>query len=168
MQKITDMNQVYRSCIRAYMVGVDRQKRNYKTQEVFTPDWMVKTTLKGVPEYIDLNSVCLDRAVGDGQFAAKILIAKMLHRQKHLGMSVHESFVCSLDEIFGVDIERENVEICRERLLCGCTDPDIVALVHRRILIGNCLNPNEHVDGQTGQDHQLMKKYFTLNLIDFS
>jgi hypothetical protein len=150
------------------MVGVDRQKRNYKTQEVFTPDWMVKTTLKEASAYIDIDSVCLDRAVGDGQFAAKVLMAKMLHFQKNLNMDIHESFVRALDGIFGVDIERENVEICRERLLCGCTDPDIVALVHRRILIGNCLNPNERIDGQTGQDHQLMKQYFTLNLIDFS
>ena len=161
MLKITDMNQVYDSCIREYMIGVDRENREYKTQDVFTPDWMVDLTISDVPEYLDLDAVCLDRAVGDGQFASKVLINKMLHFQKQ-GMGIHESFVSALDGIFGVDIERENVEICRERLLSGCKDPDIIDLVKRRIIVGNCLDPDAEVPGQTAQDHILMKRYFSL------
>lgn len=145
------------------MSGIDRKNRNYKTQEVFTPDWMVEYSLREIPEYLDLDSVCLDRAVGDGQFLSKILIDKMLHFQKN-GMAVHESFVVSLDSIFGVDIERENVDLCRQRLLCGCSDPEIISLVERRILLGDCLNPNKRIDGQTDQDHILMKKYFGLSI----
>lgn len=165
MLQITDMQIVYNSCIREYMSGIDRTTRDYKTQEVFTPDWMVDLILEEIKEYQELDSACLDRAVGDGQFAAKVLIGKMLFLQEH-GMSVHDSFVTALDEIFGVDIEIENVLLCRERLLCGCTDPEIVALVSRRILNGNCLHPYRRLKTQTDQDHELMKKYFTYNLPD--
>lgn len=158
------MDQVYSSCIREYMSGVDRQNRNYKTQEVFTPDWMVDLTLAEIPEYINLDSVCLDRAVGDGQFLSKILICKMIHFQNQ-GIEIHDSFVASLDSMFGVDIERENIDLCRQRLLCGCTDPEVIFLVERRILLGDCLNPNQRIDGQSDQDHVLMKKYFGLSIV---
>ena len=163
MLQITDMEIVYNSCIREYMSGIDRSNRGYKTQEVFTPDWMVDLILKEVKEYQELDSVCLDQAVGDGQFAAKILIGKMLVLQEH-GMTVHDSFVTALDEIFGVDIEIENVLLCRKRLLCGCTDPNIISLVSRRILNGDCLNPSQRLETQTEQDHHLMKKYFSTNI----
>ena len=161
MQTITDMNQIYSSCIREYMSGVDRTNRNYKTQEVFTPDWMVDLILSELPEHTDLNSVCLDRAAGDGQFLAKVLIAKMLHLQSQ-GADIHTSFVQSLDSIFGVDIEQENVELCRQRLLCGCTDPEVINLVCRRIIVGNCLCPEERIAGQSNLDHELMIRYFSL------
>lgn len=143
------------------MSGVDRTNRNYKTQEVFTPDWMVDLILSELPEHTDLNSVCLDRAAGDGQFLAKVLIAKMLYLQSQ-GVEIHTSFIQSLDSIFGVDIEQENIKLCRQRLLCGCTNPEIVNLVHRRILVGNCLHPEERITGQSDLDHTLMIKYFSL------
>jgi len=162
MLQITDMRIVYSSCIREYMTGVDRSNRAYKSQEIYTSDFLVDLILQEIKEYQDLDSVCLDRAVGDGQFAAKVLIGKMLFLQEH-GMSVHDSFVTALDGIFGVDIEIENVLLCRERLLSGCTDPEIVALVSRRILNGNCLHPYRRLKTQTDQDHELMKKYFTHN-----
>lgn len=161
--KITNMDQVYQSCLREYMTGVDRSTRDYKTQEVFTPDKMVEDILRELPEFVEVDSVCLDRAVGDGQFVSKVLIEKMLYLQ-NFGMTIHDSFVSSLDEIFGVDIELANVELCRERLLCGCTDPEIIELIKRRIINGNCLHPYRRLKSQTDQDHELMKKYFTANL----
>jgi len=142
------------------MTGVDRSNRSYKTQEVYTPDDMVDLMLDEIGEHKEINSVCLDRAVGDGQFAAKVLIAKIGHRISH-GMDIHDAFVSSLDEIFGVDIEKENVELCRERLLCGCTDEEVISLVKRRIIVGDCLNPDKQIEGQTTQDRLLMKKYFS-------
>lgn len=159
MLKITSMEQIYQSCLREYMSGVDRTNRDYKTQEVFTPDWMVDLVLDGFPECDSIDSVVIDRAVGDGQFVSKILIKKMLSYQD-CGIDIHSAFVMSLDGIFGVDIEKENVELCRQRLLCGCTDPDIVSLVQRRILIGNCLCPYDEIEHQSAQDRTLMIKYF--------
>lgn len=160
MKKVTDINTIYNSCLRKYMTGVDRSNRSYKTQEVYTPDDMVDLMLDEIGEHKEINSVCLDRAVGDGQFAAKVLIAKIGHRISH-GMDIHDAFVSSLDEIFGVDIEKENVELCRERLLCGCTDEEVISLVKRRIIVGDCLNPDKQIEGQTTQDRLLMKKYFS-------
>ena len=153
------MDQILQSCIRGYMEGVDRTNRKYKTQEVFTPDWMVKFCLNEIAEYQDAGSICLDQAAGDGQFLSQVLINKT--KSKHSkGMSIHDSFVTSLDEIFGVDIEADNVKLCRERLLCGCTDADVIDLVHSRIIIGDCLNPYESIPGQTELDRSLMIKYF--------
>jgi hypothetical protein len=154
------MKQVYQSCIREYMSGIDRTNRDYKTQEVFTPDWMVDLVLEELPSCDNIDSVVIDRAVGDGQFVSKVLIRKMLSYQ-NCGVDIHTSFVMSLDGIFGVDIEKENVDLCRERLLCGCTDPDIIALVNRRIIIGDCLDPKKKLKNQSIQDHDQMKKYFT-------
>lgn len=159
MHKITDIDQIYQSCRRDYMTGVDRSDRDYKSQEVFTPDWMVSLCLDHVPEHALPDAVCLDQAAGDGQFLSQVLIHKVVYRTGQ-GMPIHDSFVCSLDEIFGVDIEPDNVRLCRERLLCGCTDPMIVALVSRRILIGNCLDPYARLSGQNDQDHDLMIGYF--------
>ena len=160
------MEQVYQSCIREYMSGIDRTNRNYKTQEVFTPDWMVDLILAELPECNNMNSIVIDRAVGDGNFVSVVLIKKMLSYQE-CGVEVHTSFVIALDEIFGVDIEKENVDLCRARLLCGCTDPDIISLVNRRILIGNCLHPYRRLPLQTELDYTLMKKYFTHNIEGF-
>jgi hypothetical protein len=162
MKKITDISQIYNSCLREYMTGVDRSNRSYKTQEVYTPDNMVDLMLNEIQEHKEINSVCLDRAVGDGQFAAKVLIAKIGHRISH-GMDIHDAFVSSLDEIFGVDIEKENVELCRQRLLCGCTDEEVINLVKRRIIVGDCLNPNKRVKGQSDADFLLMQKYFSVS-----
>lgn len=159
MMRISSIEEVYQSCLREYMTGVDRTKREYKTQEIFTPDWMVDLILTEMPDYNQLDSVCLDRAVGDGQFVSKVLIGKIKYYQSY-GMDIHDAFTTSLDEIFGVDIEPENVELCRKRLLCGCEDPEVINLVSRRIIIGDCLNPHQRLEGQTEQDHLLMKSYF--------
>jgi hypothetical protein len=159
MIEITSMDQVYQSCLREYMSGVDRSDRDYKSQEIFTPDWMVEYCLNEIGEYCLPNVVCLDQACGDGQFLSRVLISKMLYRQR-IGVDIHHSFICSLDEIFGVDIELDNVNLCRQRLGCGSSDPQVADLISRRILIGNCLNPYEYVQGQSTSDHDLMSKYF--------
>jgi hypothetical protein len=120
---------------------------------------MVDLILEELPNVDNIDSVVIDRAVGDGQFVSKVLIRKMISYQK-CGVDIHTSYVMALDGIFGVDIEKENIELCRERLLCGCTDPDVISLISRRILIGNSLHPYDEIPGQTKQDHDLMIKYF--------
>jgi hypothetical protein len=120
---------------------------------------MVDLVLEELPPCDNIDSVVIDRAVGDGQFVSKVLIRKMLSYQA-CGIDIHTSFVMSLDGIFGVDIEKENIDLCRARLLCGCTDPEIVSLVERRVLIGNALCPYDDIKGQTKQDQALMVQYF--------
>lgn len=167
MLKITSMDQILQSCLREYMTGVDRSNRDYKTQEVFTPDWMVDLILDELDSCDDVDSVIIDRAVGDGQFVSKVLIRKILAYQKAGVTDIHTAFVLALDGIFGVDIEIENVKLCRERLLCGCTDPEIISLIEKRIIVGNCLHPYRRLKSQSDQDHKLMKKYFTHNIEGF-
>ncbi len=151
------------------MDGRENLERDYRTQEVFTPDWMVNLMLDEVQisNVVDCNNVYLDRAVGDGQFLSRILVLRVEH-QLHNGTDIHQAFVKSLDSLFGVDIEPTNIKICRERLLCDCTDESVIALVHRRILVGDCLQPNKRLLHQTDNDHFLMKKYFSINTLDSS
>ena len=66
-----------------------------------------------------------------------------------------------LSKILANFLEKENVELCRQRLLCGCTDEEVIKLVKRRIIVGDCLNPDKQIEGQTTEDHLLMKKYFS-------
>lgn len=160
MLRLTNIDQVYASCIREYMKGVDRSNRKYKTQEVFTPDWMVDMILDELSEFDVCDSVVIDRAAGDGQFLSKVLIKKILYLQKN-GFELHDAFVKSLDSIFGVDIELENVILCRSRLLCGCTDPKVIDLINRRIIVGDSLNPKKRIPSQTDSDYNLMVKYFS-------
>ena len=54
----------------------------------------------------------------------------------------------SLEDIYGVDIMRDNVDLCKKRLGGG------------NIIMGNTLNYSEKIDGQTPQEHLQMIEIF--------
>jgi hypothetical protein len=89
---------------REYMGGIDRSKSRVRsTGEVFTPsdlaikyiDWCEKTYPDSFTD--PTNNFC-DNSCGDGQFLGEILIRKLER---------------------GIEFETANVDLCRERLLCG-------------------------------------------------
>jgi len=127
----------------AYMDGIDRSlERVQESAEVFTPTDLVIEILK----YLDLSLLApgksvIDPACGDGQF---LIAAKYVKTLVH-GMSEEDA----LAEIYGVDIMRDNVELCKKRLGGGT------------ILMGDALHPEVHIPGQTLAEHQLLA-----NLID--
>ena len=101
---------------REHMEGVDRSEdRVRSTGEVFTPkelviryiDWCEKTYPDSFTD--SANNFC-DNSCGDGQFLGEVLIRKM-----ERGID----FETALNSIYGVEYEQTNVEVCRERLLCG-------------------------------------------------
>ena len=82
----------------------------------------------------------LDPACGDGQFLVEVKRIKMDHFQ----MTVDEA----LQDIYGVDIVRDNVDLCKKRLGGG------------NIVMGNTLDPNTRLSGQLEYEYKLMKDWF--------
>ena len=98
------------------MSGVDREQVRVKaTGEVFTPTPLVQEILEQLPHdtFTDVNKTVLDPSCGDGQFLGEALIRKMENGS---------TFEQALSTIYGVDLMQDNVELCRERLLCGRED----------------------------------------------
>ncbi len=96
---------------REYMSGIERDQARVKaTSEVFTPTPLVQKILE---TYIDQDAIVdnfLDPACGDGQILSEILIKKM---------EAGATFEQALSTVYGVDLMQDNVDLCRERLLCG-------------------------------------------------
>ena len=98
---------------RSYMGGVERDKLRVKaTGEVFTPTPLVQEILDNISldQFTDPTKTFLDNSCGDGQFLGEVLIRKMENGS---------TFEQALSTIYGVDIMIDNVDLCRERLLCG-------------------------------------------------
>jgi hypothetical protein len=101
---------------RSYMSGIEREYARVKSSgEVFTPTAVVQRMLSKIPVdgFQDTSKVFLDNSCGDGQFLGEILILKMENGS---------SFEQALSTIYGVDLMQDNVDLCRERLLCGRED----------------------------------------------
>jgi len=101
---------------RTYMSGIEREKTRVKaTGEVFTPTSLVEEILdKMDPElFSDPTKTFLDPSCGDGQFLGSVLYRKLQN-----GIDLEPA----LSTIYGVDLMQDNVELCRERLLCGRED----------------------------------------------
>lgn len=98
---------------RTYMSGVERDYVRVKaTGEVFTPTSLVIEMLDKLSNdnFIDHTKTFLDPTCGDGQFLGEVLIRKMENGS---------TFEQALSTIYGVDLMIDNVDLCRERLLCG-------------------------------------------------
>lgn len=126
----------------AYMGEIDRDAHRVKaTAEIFTPTNLVVDMLQKCDLfYFAPGKTILDPACGDGQFLCAIKWAKILFHK----MTEEEA----LNDIYGVDIMRDNVDLCRKRLGGGT------------IIMGDTLNPSKILEGQTNQEHDMMKKIF--------
>jgi len=116
---------------RSYMSGVDREKNRVKaTGEVFTPTPLVQEILSKLPieQFIDPNKTFIDPTCGDGQFLGEVLIRKMENGS---------TFEQALSNIYGVDLMQDNVDLCRERLLCG--QEHLRHIVEKNIVCANGL-----------------------------
>lgn len=125
-----------------YMTGVGRTvERIVATAEVFTPTELVLKMLRECPkETFGPGRTVLDPACGDGQFLVAVKWVKVLLH----GMTE----AAALDEIYGVDIMRDNVDICKKRLGGGT------------ILMGDTLRPSRQLEGQTEEEHAKMTSLF--------
>lgn len=131
---------------RSYMSGVDREKNRVKsTGEVFTPTSLVQDTLNKIPseQFTDTSKTFLDPSCGDGQFLGEVLIRKMENGS---------TFEQALSTIYGVDLMEDNVELCRERLLCG--REDLRHIVEQNIVCADGLRYHYRFDGSDPYDDE--------------
>lgn len=126
-----------------YMGDITREKYRVKqTGEVFTPTELVIE----ICQQLDINQFApgktvIDPACGDGQFLIVALGIKMYR----FGMSREDA----LKDIYGVDIMRDNVDLCKRRLGGG------------NIIMGNTLQPTRTFTLQTPEEVRLMRDWFT-------
>jgi hypothetical protein len=134
-----------------YMSGISRDKYRVKqTNEVFTPTELVIEIVQQLPiDSFAPTKTVIDPACGDGQFLIVALGVKMCH----FCMSREEA----LNDIYGVDLMRDNVDLCLRRLGGG------------NIIMGNTLDPLTPIALQTPREASLMREWFTeeTNLEDF-
>lgn len=138
---------------REYMGGIDRDKLRVKqTNEVFTPTELVQRCLDDLPDqtvFSDQTKTFIDPSCGDGQFLSEVLIRKLEN-----GID----FETALSTIYGVDLMPDNVELCRERLLCG--KDDLKHIVEQNIVCADALTYHYRFDGTAPDvtDHDLITK----------
>jgi hypothetical protein len=121
------------------MSGVQRTQARIKaTGEVFTPTSLVDEVLNKLPidQFTDPTKTFLDNSCGDGQFLGEVLIRKMENGS---------TFEQALSTIYGVDLMQDNVDLCRERLLCGRTD--LAHIVKRNIVCHDALTYDYSFNG---------------------
>ena len=136
-----------------YMSGVDRKsERIKKTAEVFTPTdlviEMLQEILKNDSSALAPGKTVIDPSCGDGQFLVPVKLYKMWHHQ----MNEEDA----LKDIYGVDIMRDNVELCKKRLNASMNS-------NNNILLGDTLHPEQRIEGQTEEEHRRMKELFILS-----
>lgn len=143
---------------RTYMSGIQRDKsRIQQTQEVFTPTQTVQEDLDEWPQDIfsDPGEIFLDNSCGDGQFLSEVLIRKVEN-----GLTFEQA----LQTVRGVDLQFDNVVLCRERLLCG--RDDLRKIVEKNIVCANALTYHLRFDGTDPEDTD--KNRLINSLFDFS
>ena len=128
----------------AYMSSIDRDKQRIQsTAEIFTPTDLVIEMLSNIDiNRLGAGKTVLDPACGDGQFLIAVKCVKIYIHQ----MAEEEA----LNDIYGVDIMRDNVDLCKKRLGGGT------------ILMGDSLNPNKRLDQQTDDE------YYKLQILNSS
>ena len=123
----------------AYMSRIDRDKQRIQsTAEIFTPTDLVIEMLNNIDiNRLDAGKTILDPACGDGQFLTAIKWVKV-----YIHQMTEEA---ALQDIYGVDIMRDNVDLCKKRLGGGT------------ILMGDSLNPDNRLDDQTDDEYYNIK-----------
>ena len=134
----------------AYMSSIDRDKQRIQsTAEIFTPTDLVIEMLNNIDiNRLGAGKTVLDPACGDGQFLTAIKWVKV-----YIHQMTEEA---ALQDIYGVDIMRDNVDLCKKRLGGGT------------ILMGDSLNPDNKLDDQTDDEYyQLQRLYNGIDLEEF-
>lgn len=125
-----------------YMSGVDRESERVKaTGEVYTPTDLVIEILQNMNlENFAPGKSAFDPACGDGQLLVPVKWLKVFHYE----MSEDDA----VQDLYGVDIMRDNVDLCKRRLGGG------------NIVMGNTLDPDVRLDGQTEEEYFTMRDWF--------
>jgi len=141
---------------RTYMGGVERDLLRVKsTGEIFTPTPLVREMLAQIDtkQFVDINKTFLDPSCGDGQFLGEVLIRKIENGS---------TFEQALSTVYGVDLMQDNIDLCRERLLCG--QEHLRHIVERNIVCHDALTYDYSFNGTNLNQDELNWK----NLFEFA
>ena len=133
------------------MSGVERDAARIKsTGEIFTPTDRVQKELNKIEKiqpdiFIDVSNTFIDPGCGDGQFLGEVLIRKMENGS---------TFEQALSTIYGVDLMQDNVDLCRERLLCG--QEHLRHIVERNIVCHDALTYDYSFNGTNFTEKELL------------
>ena len=125
-----------------YMSGVEREKSRIKaTGEVFTPSNTVNDILDEIEKldpsaFTNYTKTVIDNSCGDGE-----MLAGALYRKLQNGID----FETALSTIYGVELQFDNVELCRKRLVCG--REDLRHIVERNIVWHDALTYDYSFNG---------------------
>jgi len=99
---------------------------------VFTPPKLVNEMLDKLPVefFTNASKTMLEPACGTGNF-----MVEFLKRRMEAGMSHLEA----LKSMYGIDIDQENVNICRQRLSLNSTDENIWYILKLNIVCADSL-----------------------------
>jgi SAM-dependent methyltransferase len=130
------------------------QLRIKETEECFTP---TEICIDIISQYENFDSdifsnpvkTFLDPCCGDGQFLGEVLIRKF---------EAGATFEQALSTIYGVDLMQDNVDLCRERLLCG--RDDLRHIVEQNIVCADGLRYHYRFDNTHPYDDELKAKEF--------
>jgi|694.fasta_scaffold41283_1 hypothetical protein len=132
-----------------FMGGVNRsEERIDKNDEFFTPTPAVQLILEKFVNLEDLkneNTSFIDNSAGDGQILSEIMILKLKN-----GIS----FEKAISNIYGVELMKDNVKLCQERLLCN--QKQFRSIIEKNIVCADALRYHYRFDGtapyKTDQD----------------
>jgi len=155
MKNNQDQNKQYIDYLRnfGYMQGVDRSKRVKSTQEIFTPIAACEYYCKMLTEYeysnafADVTEKIVDNCSGDGEWLGSCLIKRLEN-----GFSLEESLLT----LFGSDLQEDNINLCRRRLLCG--REDLRHIVEQTIVCADALRYHYRFDGSHSYDDEVKAK----------
>jgi adenine-specific DNA methylase len=128
------------------MSGVEREQSRVKdTGEIFTPTKLVQDILNTLDQsvFTDPTKTFLEPSCGDGQFLGEVLIRKIENGS---------TFEQALSTVYGVDLMEDNVELCKERLLCG--REDLRHIVEKNIVCADALRYHYRFDDSHPYDDE--------------
>ena len=149
MKNNQDQNKQYIDYLRnfGYMQGVDRSNRVKSTQEIFTPIAACEYYCSVLTEYsnafIDVTEKIIDNCSGDGEWLGACLLKRLEN-----GFSLEES----LSTLVGLDLQKDNVKLCQDRLLCG--REDLRHIVEKNIVCADALRYHYRFDGSHPYDDE--------------
>ena len=119
------------------MSGIERDKLRVKeTAEVFTPTPLVQKILDKLEEedselFSNPNKTFLDNSCGDGQFLSEVVIRKM----ERNGCTLEKA----LSTVYGVELMKDNVKLCKERLAGPNPTMKILKILDKNIVCADAL-----------------------------
>ena len=136
---------------RNYLNKIDRDYLRIKaTGEVFTPLDIITKKLNDLENhdpllFSDPSKTFLEPSCGDGNFLSEVLIRKMENGS---------TFEQALSTVYGVDLMQDNVDLCRERLLCG--QEHLRHIVERNIVCHDALTYDYSFNGTNFTEKELL------------